>query len=387
MKLDLNPIIKALKTILPVSDSIIGLHEPYFIGNERIYLQECLDTRWVSSVGKFVDRLEIELANYTGVKRAIAVVNGTAALYICLQLVGVSRGDEVLIPTMTFVATANAVAYCGAIPHFIDSEEKTLGVDPHKLAIYLEQVAEIKATGCYNLHTGRLIRALVPVHTFGHPVDLEPLLQVCEEFKLTLVEDAAESLGSFYRGKHTGNWGRVSALSFNGNKIITTGGGGAILTQDEELANLAKHITTTAKLPHRWQFNHDQIGYNYRMPNLNAALGVAQLETLPQFVQQKRRLAAKYIQVFQDIQGVKIFLEPEFAKSNYWLNVLLLDEEFAEQRDELLELTNAQGIMTRPAWTLMHQLPMYQDCPRMNLDCAESLARRLLNLPSSAFLS
>ncbi len=385
-KLDLISILEALQEVLPQNQKFIGLHEPYFIGNEWVYIKECLDTRWVSSVGKFVDNFESNLANYTGVKRAVAVVNGTAALHICLQLIGIKAGDEVLIPSLTFVATANAVSYCGAIPHFIDSEERTLGVDAKKLGNYLDSVAEIKSEGCWNRETGRLIKAIVAVHTFGHPVDLDPLCQVCEHFQLTLVEDAAESLGSFYNGRHTGNWGKVSALSFNGNKIITTGGGGAILTQDDSLANLAKHMTTTAKLPHRWAFNHDQVSYNYRLPNLNAALGCAQLENLPEFLSAKRALAEKYAQVFQGIYGVKFFKEPDFAHSNYWLNTLLLNEDCVAQRDELLELTNNHGIMTRPAWTLMHNLPMFKDSPRMDLKIAESLESRLINIPSSAFL-
>ncbi len=386
--LNKQSVIDALQNVVKKKDDdFVSLHEPLFAGNEWEYVKECLDTGWVSSVGKFVDRFEVELANYTGVKRAIAVVNGTAALHICLKLIDVKIGDEILIPTMTFVATANAVSYCGAIPHFVDSEEKTLGVDPQKLGNYLDAIAEIKPEGCWNRQTQRWIKAIIPVHTFGHPVDLDALAQVCQHFKLTLIEDAAESLGSFYKGEHTGNRGKVSAISFNGNKILTTGGGGAILTQDDSLANLAKHITTTAKLPHKWNFNHDQVGYNYRMPNLNAAVGCAQLEQLPEFLIKKRNLANKYVQVFQEIEGLKFFIEPDFAQSNYWLNLLLLDEDYAEQRDLLLEMTNHNGIMTRPVWTLMHQLSMFKHCPQMDLSKAESLERRIINIPSSAKLS
>lgn len=386
--LNKQALIDALQNVLKkTDDDFISLHEPLFAGNEWEYVKECLDTGWVSSVGKFVDRFENELAEYTGVKRAIAVVNGTAALHICLKLIGIEAGDEVLIPTMTFVATANAVSYCGAIPHLVDSEEKTLGIDSKKLGNYLDSIAEIKSEGCWNRQTGRWIKAVIPVHAFGHPLDLDALDKVCQHFKLTLIEDAAESLGSFYKGRHTGNWGKVSAISFNGNKILTTGAGGAILTQDESVANLAKHITTTAKLPHKWAFNHDQVGYNYRMPNLNAALGCAQLEQLPEFLIKKRNLANKYAQAFQEIEGLKFFTEPDFAQSNYWLNLLLLDEDYAEQRDLLLEITNHNGIMTRPVWTLMHLLPMFKDCPQMNLSKAESLERRIINIPSSAKLS
>lgn len=384
-KLNVNDVLMALRSVLPNKD-FISLHEPQFGGNEWAYVKECLDTGWVSSVGKFVDRLEEQLSEYTGARRAVAVVNGTAALHICLKLVGIGQGDEVLVPALTFVAAANAVSYCGAIPHFIDSEEQTLGLDPHKLKAYLQEIAEVRTEGCYNKQTGRRIKAVVPMHTFGHPVDLDPLVDVCNQFKMAMIEDAAESLGSFYKGRHTGNWGRLSALSFNGNKTITTGGGGAILTNDEVLGKLAKHITTTAKLPHKWAFNHDMIGYNYRMPNINAALGCAQLEQLPDFLVKKMALANRYRDAFKEVKGVSIFKEPDFAKSNYWLNVLLLDESIVDERNNLLELTNSHGILTRPAWTLMHKLPMFNGCPRMYLSVVENLERRLINIPSSAVL-
>lgn len=378
-------VLAALHQVLPESP-FLTLHEPSFVGNEWAYVKECLDTGWVSSVGKFVDRFEQQLADYTGVKRAVAVVNGTAALHVCLQLVGVEHGDEVLMPTLTFIATANAVSYCGAVPHFIDSEEKTLGLDPARLADYLADIAEIRPRGCFNKASGRRIKAVLPMHTFGHPVDLDPLLEVCRRYRLELVEDAAESLGSTYKGRHTGHWGKVSALSFNGNKIITTGGGGAILTNDEELGKLAKHLTTTAKVPHKWLFVHDRIGYNYRLPNINAALGCAQMEELPDFLIAKRKLAETYRKAFENVGGARFLVEPEFARSNYWLNVLILDTPFAGQRDALLEATNGAGIMTRPAWTLMHELPMFADCPRMDLSIAENLESRLINIPSSAVL-
>ncbi|MDC0831682.1 LegC family aminotransferase [Geitlerinema sp. CS-897] len=385
-KINLESVIQALRKVLPRNLDFIGLHEPEFGGNEWLYVKECLDTGWVSSVGKFVDRFEDELAAYTGAKRAIAVVNGTAALHICLQLVGVEAGDEVLIPALTFVATANAVAYCGAIPHFVDSEESTLGIDPQKLKNYLRHIARIEGNHCVNRETGRRIKAVIAVHTFGHPVDLDPLAKLCKEFKLELIEDAAESLGSFYKGRHTGNWGRVSALSFNGNKIMTTGGGGAILTNDESLADVAKHITTTAKVPHRWSFLHDRVGYNYRMPNINAALGCAQLEQMPSFLSKKRSLASKYAEVFQDVKGVRFFIDSEICNSNYWLNLLFVEQGGEVQRDRLLELTNERGIMTRPPWKLMHKLPMFLNSPRMDLSYAENLEKRAINIPSSAKL-
>jgi len=376
-------IVSTLRSLLP-EEEFIGLHEPTFTGNEWTYVKDCLDTGWVSSVGKYVDRFEKELAEYTGVRHAVAVVNGTAALHICLLLAGVMPGDEVIIPALTFVATANAVAYTGAIPHFVDCDARTLGLDPQKLDGYLAEIAEVRDGVCFNRLSGRRIRAVVPMHTFGHPVDLDALTSVCERFNLEMIEDAAESLGSYYKGKHTGNWGKLSAMSFNGNKIMTTGGGGAILTNDSALAKLAKHLTTTAKTPHPWAFNHDMMAYNYRMPNLNAALGCAQLEQLPDFLERKRKLADRYAQAFASVAGVRFISEPEFARSNYWLNVLLLEQ--AEERDTVLETTNRHGIMTRPVWTLMHRLPMFLDCPRMNLSVAEDLEARLVNIPSSSRL-
>lgn len=383
---NLDKIVKRIENIISGSDKTAALHEPCFAGNEWSYVKECLDSGWVSSAGKYVERFEKEIAAYTGVKHAVAVVNGTAALHTSLKLLGVSSGDEVLIPALTFVATANAVAYCGAVPHFTDSEEKTLGLNPHKLDEYLQEIAEQKSDGSYNKTSGRKIKAAVPMHTFGHPVDMDPLLEICEKYKIALIEDAAEALGSFYKGKHAGNWGELSILSFNGNKIITTGGGGAILTNNESLARQAKHLTSTAKLPHRWAFKHDIPAYNYRMPNINAALGCAQLEQLEDFVNKKRNLAERYQNIFRDMKGIAIFKEAEFAKSNYWLNALILDKEYAQKRDKLLNLTNDNSIMTRPAWTLMYKLPMYINCPRMDLSIAESLEERIINIPSSAKL-
>ena len=384
--LDLKRIVHVLNAVLVNAKTPIALHEPCFLGNEWSYVKDCLDTGWVSSVGKYVDKFEVMLAEFTNVKRAVAVVNGTAALHICLKLVGVEKGDEVLVPALTFVATANAVTYCGAIPHFVDSEERTLGLNSKKLSDYLYNISDIRGDGCFNKKTKRRIKAVIPMHTFGHPVDLDPLIELCSQYKLELVEDAAESLGSYYKGMHTGNWGRVSAVSFNGNKTITTGGGGAILTNDEKLGDLARHLTTTARVPHKWAIEHDDIGYNYRLPNINASLGCAQLEQLPGFLEKKRDLSERYRKAFETIGGARFFTEPDYAKSNYWLNVLLLDENILDQRDDLLEMTNNLGFMTRPAWTLMHKLPMFQDSPIMDLSIAENLQRRIINLPSSAEL-
>jgi perosamine synthetase len=361
----------------------VALHEPNFDGNESIYLKECLDSTYVSSVGKFVDQFEAELANYTGAKYAVSLVNGTAALHIALKLAGVQAGDEVLLPALTFIATANSIAYCDAIPHFVDSEERTLGIDGTKLREYLLGNTSPVSGKCINKNTGRTIRALVPMHTFGHPSDLETLLSIAHDFKIALVEDAAESLGSYYYGQHTGTFGMLGTLSFNGNKTITTGGGGAILTNNVDLARRAKHLTTTAKMSHAWEFRHDEIGYNYRMPNLNAALGCAQLERLPSKLRAKRELFDRYQSAFADFQGAELFAQPDNCQSNYWLQTLLLDENQSENRDLILEATNATGIMTRPAWVLLNELTPFKGSPGSDLTTAQSLSRRIINIPSS----
>ena len=380
------------KTVLATVRKVVGvtgqlpLHEPEFAGHEWSYVKECLDTGWVSSVGSYVDRFERDLAAYTGCKYAVATSNGTSALHVCLILAGVRANDEVLVPALTFVATANAVSYAGAVPHFVDSETTSLGIDAQRLDDYLASCAEIVDGICINRVSGRSIRALVVMHVFGHPSNLSALQNVARRWKLVLVEDAAESLGSYYGDRHTGNFGDIAALSFNGNKIVTTGGGGAVLTNDPGLAKRAKHISTTARVSHEWNFLHDEIGYNYRMPNINAALGCAQLERLPSMLERKRRLAARYDAAFAAVNGVHFLKEPQGTSSNYWLNAILLDEGLASHRDELLGALNAAGFMSRPVWTLMHKLPMYQSCPRMNLVVAEQIEARLINLPSSAKL-
>ena len=369
-----------------IGEAPAALHEPQFSGREWDYLKECLDSTFVSSVGKFVDRFERDLADYTGAQYSVAVVNGTAALHVALKLAGVKEGDEVLVPALTFVATANAVSYCNASPHFVECEEATFGISASALREHLQSIAEVRHGVCVNRQTGRPIRALVPMHTFGHPVDLDGLTAVAYDFKLVMVEDAAESLGSFYRGRHTGTFGRMGTFSFNGNKTITTGGGGAIVTDDESLARHAKHLTTTAKLPHRWAFEHDEIGYNYRMPNLNAALGCAQLERLPSMLKAKRQLFEAYRKAFADLQGMHIVEESSFSQSNFWLQTLKLERENIVLRDAILEATNAAGYMTRPIWRPMHKLRPYANCPRMTMKVTESLEQRLINLPSSVAL-
>ncbi len=380
------------QTVIEAIRSVVGfepavLHEPRFSGNEWKYLKDCLDSTFVSSVGKYVDQFENELTGYVGAKHAIAVVNGTAALHVALILAGVKQYDEVLVPSLTFVATANAVSYCGAMPHFVDAEKKTLGIDACKLASYLKTITEFRNEQCVNRFTGKVIRALVPMHTFGHPCEIEELLSIAKDFKLILIEDAAESLGSTYHGRHTGTFGLMGTLSFNGNKTITTGGGGAIITNDSDIARRAKHLTTTAKKSHRWAFEHDEIGFNYRMPNLNAALGLAQLEQLPTFIEAKRRLFHKYQTAFKNVDGVCLFEESSGCRSNYWLQTLILDEANIEQRDALLEASNDVGLMTRPVWKLMNELSHFQNCPTMNLDEAQALSKRIVNIPSSAFLA
>ncbi len=377
-------IVQAISSV--VGAGPVGLHEPLFLGNEWVYLKECLESTYVSSVGKFVDRFEDQLATLTGAKCAVAVVNGTAALHVALRLAGVGVGDEVLLPALTFIATANAVAYCNATPHFVDSEERSLGIDAHALRDYLSVSTEMRMGRCVNRETGRIIRAMVPMHTFGHPVDIEGLIAVAHDFHLKLIEDAAESLGSTVGGRHTGTFGLMGTLSFNGNKTITTGGGGAILTNDLELGKRVKHLTTTAKLSHRWDFVHDEVGYNYRLPNLNAALGCAQLEQLPGFLSNKRRLFDRYQAAFANVQGVRLVAEPVSCRSNYWLQTLMLDESQADRRDEVLTATNDAGLMTRPVWTLMHRLSMFCNAPKAPLPVAEAIERRLINIPSSSGL-
>jgi perosamine synthetase len=372
--------------VLGKPHDFVPLHAPEFSGAEWEMVKDCLDTGWVSSVGSYVDRFERDVAAACGVAHGVALVNGTAALHLALRVVGVAPGDEVILPAMTFVATANAVRHAGAVPHFVDSEARTLGLDAQALAKHLDAVAETREGQLFNRKTGARIAAILPMHVFGHPTDMEPLLDLAEMHGLPVVEDAAEALGSRYHGRPCGGLGRVAALSFNGNKILTTGGGGAIVTDDAALAQRAKHLSTTAKQPHRWAFDHDEMAYNYRMPNINAALGCAQLEQLDDRLARKRMLAERYIAGFAGLDGVSIFREPADCRSNYWLNTLILDPSRAAERDALLDDLNDEGLMCRPVWTLLHRLPFYADCPRAPLPVAEDLERRIISLPSSANL-
>ncbi|MCZ4316327.1 LegC family aminotransferase [Comamonadaceae bacterium G21597-S1] len=360
-----------------------ALHEPLFEGNELTYVKDCIESGWVSSVGQYVDRFERDLAQYTGCARAVLVNNGTSGLQIALELVGVGHDDEVLVPALSFVATANAVRHCGAWPHFVDSEYATMGMCGPSLLAYLDEIAELRGESCINKRTGRRIAAIVPMHTFGHPVDMPAIMAVADRFRIPVVEDAAESLGSTLDGRHTGNFGRCAVLSFNGNKIVTTGGGGAIMTNDIDLATRAKHLTTTAKLPHRWAFYHDEVGYNFRMPNLNAALGCAQLERLESFIARKRQLTLRYQAAFDGVAGVRLFVERPQTRANYWLQTLTLDSDAAGQRDAILAATNDAHQMTRPVWELLSTLPMYRTCQSMETPVARDLSQRIINLPSS----
>ena len=382
------------------NQEFVPLAVPKFIGNEKKYLNECIDTTFVSSVGKFVDRFEEDMAAYTGAKRAVVCVSGTNALHMSLMLVGVKRDDEVLTQALTFIATCNALSYIGAHPIFVDVDRSTMGLSPDAMKEWLQKNAEVRKNtrineldkshdfayqegeyACYNKNTGRRIKACVPMHTFGHPVRIEEIAALCKEWHIELVEDAAESIGSKYKGQHTGTFGKVGAISFNGNKTITTGGGGMMLFNDEEMGAYAKHITTQAKIPHRWEFRHDHIGYNYRMPNINAALGCAQLENLDKYVADKRATAAAYAEYFKNVDGIEFFTEPENSYSDYWLNVVILPDH--DKQLEFLQETNDNGVMTRPIWELMNRLPMFENCENDGLENTIFFADRVVNIPSS----
>ena len=365
-------------------DGVIPLHEPRFIGNEKEYLNDCIDSTFVSSAGKYVDEFEEKIAKYTGSKYAVATCNGTAALHVSLMLANVSKNDEVITQPLTFVATCNAISYCGAEPIFIDVDKDTMGLSPKALQIFLEKNTTIKDQQCINKNTGKIIKACVPMHSFGHPCRVDEIRDICDKHKIFLIEDAAESLGSFYKDKHTGTYGEIGAISFNGNKIITSGGGGCIITNDKILAKRAKHLTTTAKLNHKWEYMHDMVGYNYRMPNLNAALLVAQLENLDSFLINKRKLAMTYKNFFSD-KGCQFFEEPLQSKSNYWLNIILLED--LKQRDLFLDEANSKGLMARPIWTLMNKLPMFKNSHNDGLVNARWFEEHAVNIPSSVVIS
>ncbi|HLW09268.1 MAG TPA: LegC family aminotransferase [Fermentimonas sp.] len=415
-------IIEFIRSLYPDKD-VIPLHEPYFAGNEKKYLQDCINSTYVSSVGKYVNRFEEMICEFTGAKYAVATVNGTAALHIALLLAGVKRGDLVITQPLTFIATCNAISYCGADPVFVDVDEQTLGMSPDSLEKWLSANKIIKEVdglkACFydpeknkdevhrytqintdkkrfeknnnsfsndlcssvSIRGERRITACLPVHTFGHPCKIDKIVEICNRYHIPVVEDAAESIGSYYKEQHTGTFGLSGILSFNGNKTITTGGGGIIITNNKALATKAKHLTTQAKKPHPWKFEHDRIGYNYRLPNINAALGCAQMEILPEILENKRELAERYRIYFADLDKVKYVNEPENCRSNFWLNAVILENE--KERDDFLKQSNENRVMTRPAWTLMHRLEMFKDSISADITAAEETESSLVNIPSS----
>jgi len=375
-------VINFIKSIYKTK-KFIPLHEPRFIGNEKKYLSECIDSTFVSSIGKFVDELEEKIAKYTGSKYVVATSNGTSALHISLLLADVDKNCEVITQPITFVATCNAISYCKAKPIFIDVDRDTMGLSPSALRYFLENNTTIKNKQCINNKTSKVIKACLPMHSYGHPCRIDKIKEICDEYCIFLIEDAAESIGSLYKYKHTGTFGQIGTISFNGNKIITAGGGGCIITNNKVLAKKAKHLTTTAKVPHKWDFNHDRVGYNYRMPNLNAALLVAQLEKLNDFITNKRNLANKY-EIFFKNMDYNFFKEPKDSRSNYWLNSIILKDK--TQRDKFLEESNSNGVMTRPVWTLMNKLPMFKGAQCDDLKNSKWLEERIVNIPSSVTL-
>lgn len=363
------------------TDEFIPLHAPVFRGREKEYLIDCINTGYVSSVGSYVTKFEKMCCDYVGISYAVATVNGTSALHTALHMLDVSSEDEVLTQPLSFVATSNAIKYCGAVPVYVDVEKETFGMSPDSLSIFLKKYAEIDKQGnCINKSTGRKIKVCIPVHVFGHPVRIYDIVEICKDYRIYVVEDCAESIGSTVRGVHTGRFGKIGAFSFNGNKTITTGGGGMLVTDDEELATRAKHITTTAKTPHKWEYIHDETGFNYRLPNINAALGCAQMEELPKYINNKRELAKAYKDFFNDTE-IDYFEEKQGYKSNYWLNAIIMKNE--SDRDEFLQYSNDKGVMTRPLWRLNNKLKMYENCQHGSLDNAEWLESRVVNIPSS----
>lgn len=383
MESEVLSIVKFIRDIFDESTKFIPLHEPNFCGNELVYNEDCIRSTFVSSVGKYVDQFELDIAEYTGATKAVACVNGTSALHLALIIAGVESGSEVLTQSLSFIATCNAISYTGAQPVFIDVDRDTMGLSPTILRSFLNNNCATTEKGCISKISGKRISACVPMHTFGHPCRIDQIVEICDEFGIPVIEDAAESLGSTFKGKHTGTFGKIGVLSFNGNKIVTTGGGGILLFNDLELAKLAKHLSTQAKKNHAWEFDHDQIGYNYRMPNINAALGLAQLENLNRFVHAKRILARNYALFFSN-KKLNFVSEPPECKSNYWLNAVLASDII--QRNQVLDLLNSSNIMARPAWRLINELPMFEKCLVYQNDNAKWLSDRLINLPSSAKL-
>lgn len=376
-----NELINLIRTLYKSKEGFIPLHEPRFIGNERKYVLDAIDSTFVSSVGVYVNRFEEMMCDITGANYAVAMVNGTNALHLALLLVGVKPEDEVLTQPLTFIATANAISYANATPHFVDVDKETLGLSPSLLKKHLQDVAVMKGGSCYNKITGKKIAACVPMHTFGLPLYIDELVEVCNQYNIPVIEDAAESLGSYYKEKHTGTFGKIGIFSFNGNKTVTSGGGGALVTNDKELAKKAKHLSTQAKIPHKWEYAHDAVGYNYRMPNINAALACAQLEMLDRFIDNKRELSDLYFNYFESNKDMNLIREVKNAKANYWLNAIILSDK--KRRDEFLEFSNSKGVMTRPIWKLMNKMSMFKNSPKGDLSNAKWLEDRVVNITSS----
>ena len=379
-KQHISDILARLQSVYGSGD--IALHEPLIDDLDKAAVMQCLDTGFVSTAGTMVNEFEAGIRDFTGARNAVAVVNGTSGLHLSMVIVGVQANDEVLLPALNFVAAANAITYCGAVPHFVDSSKETLGICPDRLVDWLDYVSEMKGGACVNKITGRRISAIIPMHTFGHPCDMEALIRISADRRIALIEDAAEALGSSYQGRHVGCFGELGVFSFNGNKVITTGGGGIIVSDNQKLTAAARHLSTTARKRHRWEFEHDMVGFNYRMPNLNAALGVAQLQKLDGYLKVKRSLFKRLKASFRDCLSAQIFSEPSGSESNYWLQTLMLSGDYCSSRDKLLDRTNAVGIGTRPVWNLLNSLDPFKKYPTADVTVAEDLAGRIINLPS-----
>ena len=382
----INQIISAIENIKCDERNYLALHEPCNTEKAIEYVNDCLTSGWVSSVGAYVDLLEKKLQEFTQINHAIAVVNGTSALHVALLALNVCRDDEIILPSLTFVATANAISYCGAVPHFVDCKRNALVIDVDKLDQYLKETTFLDGSVCINKSTGKPIKALIAVHVLGHAADLLGLREICDRYNLHLIEDAAEALGTFYRGKHVGGIGDVAILSFNGNKIITTGGGGAVLTNDSDISEKVRHLTTTGRSKDTLQVSHDTIAYNYRLANINAALGCSQMEYLPEFVEQKRTLAERYRNIFSGIENITYVSEPAHSRSNYWLNAIIVEDGNSEFCQELLHAAEIRNIQLRLLWKPLHKLGMYIDCPKMDLSTTEDLEFKVVTLPSSSYL-
>ena len=383
-KISANIVVKSIQKV--VGKGSHQLHEPLFFGKEMDYLKNTIKQNLVSSTGEYVNKFEKKIKDYTRAKFAIAVVNGTQAIYISLKACGVKKDEEVLVPALTFVGTVNAISYLGAKPHFVDSQIKNFGINCLKLENYLNKISKLRGTKCINKLTGKVIKAIVPVHVFGHPCDIQNIIEIAKKFNLMVVEDAAEALGSFYKKKHLGTFGDTGCISFNGNKIITTGGGGMVITNKKILAKKIKHLTTTAKIKHKWEYIHDEIGYNFRMPNLNAALGLAQLEKIHIFLKAKRALFKKYFNVFNKMKGISLYKGSNNANSNYWLQTLILDKNNVNLKNKILKELHRKLIYARPVWRLISEHKPYKKNQKMNLSGAKEIYSKIINLPSSQSL-